>query len=85
MAFSCLSAYALENGYFALNVIARKLFVMVITHGDTARSVPRLQKVWTPKQQKQRKIVYPERIETVSLVVPFQENCRTEIVCPDQF
>ncbi|EOZ1430074.1 cytoplasmic protein [Enterobacter hormaechei] len=71
--FSCLSAYALENGYFCPECYCAK----TICYGYNPRGTQRVQcrackKVWTPKQQKQRKIVYPERIETVSLVVPFQ-------------
>jgi hypothetical protein len=64
----------LKEVFFVLYVIAKKRFAMAITRRNTAHPVPRLQKVWTPKQQLRREMVSPERIETVSLIVPFQGN-----------
>lgn len=68
-----LSAYASENGHFCPECYRKE----IICYGHNPQGTQRVQcrvcrKVWTPKQQEQRKIVPPERIETVSLVVPFQ-------------
>lgn len=68
-----LSAYASENGHFCPECYCNK----TICYGHNPRGTQRVQcrvckKVWTPKQQNQRKIVPPERIETVPLIVPFQ-------------
>ena len=67
------SAYASENGYFCPECYRKE----IICYGHNPQGTQRVQcrvcrKVWTPKQQEQRKIVPPERIETVPLIVPFQ-------------
>ena len=68
-----LSVYASENGYFCPECYSLE----TICYGYNPQGTQRVQcrtcrKVWTPKQQKQRERVPPERIETVPLIVPFQ-------------
>ncbi|MCO7365738.1 cytoplasmic protein [Enterobacter hormaechei] len=68
-----LKAYATDNGYFCLECYSQK----IICYGYNPQRTQRVQcrackKVWTPKRQIKRKIVPPERIETISLIVPFQ-------------
>lgn len=68
-----LSAYASVHGHFCPECYSRE----TICYGYNPQRTQRVQcracrKVWTPKQLKQREIAPPERIETVSLIVPFQ-------------
>lgn len=68
-----LSACASENGHFCPECYNPKTICYGYNPGGTQRVQCRAcRKVWTPKQQKQIKSVPPERIETVSLIVPFQ-------------
>ena len=73
-----LRAYASENGYFCPECYRQE----IICYGYNPQGTQRVQcricrKVWTPKQQKQRKRkrVTPACIETVPLIVPFQGSC----------
>lgn len=70
-----LSTYASEYSYFCPECYCKE----TICYGHNPQRTQRVQfrvckKVWTPKKQKQkqRNIALPERIETVSLIVPFQ-------------
>lgn len=70
-----LSDYASEYGHFCPECYRKE----IICYGHNPLGTQRVQcracrKVWTPKRQKQRKVVPPESIETVSLIVPFQGN-----------
>lgn len=70
-----LTAYACETGYFCPVCFGQE----TIRYGYNPQGSQRIQcrickKVWTPKQKLQKEKVQPERIETVSLIVPFQGN-----------
>ncbi|MBV8044620.1 cytoplasmic protein [Pluralibacter sp.] len=71
--FAHLTAYASERGRFCPECYRKE----IICYGHNPQGTQRVQcrackKVWTPKQQLQREIAPPERIETVPLIVPFQ-------------
>ena len=71
--FAHLRAYASENGHFCPECYRKETICYGHNPGGTQRVQCRVcRKVWTPKQQKQGKIVTPKRIETVPLIVPFQ-------------
>jgi len=70
-----LTSYASERGLFCPVCYCKE----TICYGHNPQGTQRIQcrackKVWTPKQQLRREMVSPERIETVSLIVPFQGN-----------
>lgn len=79
-----LSTFATEKGHFARYVMAQRRFVMVTIHrvrnafnAVTAKSMD--------TQTISEEITTPEIIETVALLVPFQESAAAETVCFNQF